>query len=139
MFERILSVTKNYAIVKGSYDGADVRVVADISNGEYQKQTFIDDSSVEVEEGMTLEQYKALLVRYGLNKLITDYVAINNILFDVDTTSYKYMEDYDLGDKCTVIIEDIGLVLEARIISVYEVFKDNTLEITLEFGNQKIK
>lgn len=130
---------KNYAIVKGKYNDQDVRVVADISNGGYQKQTFIDGSSVKVEDGMTLEQYKTLLVQYGLNKLITDYVAINNILFDVDPTSYKYMEDYDLGDKCTVIIEDIGLVLETRIISVYEVFKNNTLELALEFGNQKIK
>lgn len=130
---------KNYAIVKGSYDGADVRVVADISNGGYKKQTFIDGSSVEVEDGMTLEQYKALLVQYGINTLITDYVSINNILFDVDPTSYQYMKDYDLGDKCTVIIEDIGLVLETRIISVYEVFKDNQQAITLEFGNQRIK
>lgn len=130
---------KNYAIVKGKYNDEDVRVVADISNGGYQKQTFIDGSSVEVEEGMTLAQYKTLLSQHGINALITDYVSINNILFDVDATSYKYMEDYDLGDKCTVIIEDINLVLEARIISVYEVFKDNTQEITLEFGNQKIK
>lgn len=130
---------KNYAIVKGSYDGADVRVVADISNGGYQKQTFIDGSSVEVEEGMTLAQYKALLVQYGVNTLITDYVSINNILYDVDPMSYEYMKDYDLGDKCTVIIEDIGLVLEARIISIYEVFKDNTQAISLELGNQRIK
>lgn len=130
---------KNYAIVKGKFDGADVRVVADISNGDYQRQTFIDGSSVEVEEGMTLEQYKALLVQYGANKLITDYVSINNILFDVDPSEYTYMQDYDLGDKCTVIIEDINLVLETRIISIYEVFKDNTHNISLEFGNQKIK
>jgi hypothetical protein len=130
---------KNYAIVKGSYDGADVRVVADISNGAYKKQTIIDGSFVEVEDGMTLEQYKSLLVQYGVNTLITDYVSINNILFDVDARSYVYGEDYDLGDKCTVIIEDINLVLEARIISVYEVFKNNEQTITLEFGNQRIK
>lgn len=130
---------KNYGIVKGSFDGADVYVVADASNGEYQKQTFIDGSSIEVEDGMTLAQYKALLAQYGLNTLIADYVAINNIEFDVDISSYEYMVDYNLGDKCTIILEDLGLIIEQRLIAVYEVIKDNELSLSVEFGNQKIK
>ena len=49
------------------------------------------------------------------------------------------MVDYDLGDKCTIILEDIGIIIEQRLIAVYEVIKDNELSLSVEFGNQKIK
>lgn len=130
---------KNFAIVKGNYNGSDVFVEVDLSDGKYQRQVFIDGSSVESENITSLDTYKEKLSQYGKNELINNYVEVNNIAFDVDPTSYEYTVDYDLGDKCTVIIEDINLVLEARIISIYEVYKDNGHEITLEFGNQKIK
>lgn len=129
---------KNYAIVKGNYDGTDIYVVADASNGGYQKQTMIDGSSIDSED-ITLAEYKAKLQQYGFNTLLNEYVAVTNIAFDVDLESYEYMKDWDLGDKVTVIIEDINLVLEARIISAYEVYKDNRLELSVEFGNQKIR
>lgn len=128
---------RNYAIVKGSFDGADVTTVADLSNGEYQKQIVIDGSSVE-SEGLTKNAYIEKLKVFGETELLNQYADIENIAFDVDNESYEYKVDYDLGDKCTVIIEDIGLVLEGRIISVYEVYKDNRRELSVEFGNKKI-
>ena len=128
---------KNYAIVKGSFDGADVTAIADLSNGEYQKQIVIDGSSVE-SEGLTKDAYIEKLKVFGETELLNQYADVENIAFDVDNESYEYKVDYDLGDKCTVIIEDIGLVLEGRIISIYEVYKDNRRELSVEFGNKKI-
>lgn len=128
---------RNYAIVKGSFDGSDVTAIADVSNGEYQKQIVIDGSSVE-SEGLTKEQYIAKLKTFGETELFNQYADVENIAFDVDNESYEYKVDYDLGDKCTVIIEDIGLILEGRIISIYEVYKDNRRELSIEFGNKKL-
>ena len=128
---------KNYAIVKGSFDGADVTAIVDLSNGEYQKQIVIDGSSVE-SEGLTKDEYIEKLKMFGESELLNQYVDVENIAFDVDNESYEYKVDYDLGDKCTVIVEDIGLVLEGRIISIYEVYKDNRRELSVEFGNKKI-
>ena len=128
---------KNYAIVKGSFDGADVTAIADVSNGEYQKQIVIDGSSVE-SEGLTRDEYIEKLKVFGETELLNQYADVENIAFDVDNESYEYKVDYDLGDKCTVIIEDIGLVLEGRIISIFEVYKDNRRELSVEFGNKKI-
>lgn len=128
---------KNYAIVKGSFDGTDVTTIADVSNGEYQKQIVIDGSSVE-SEGLTKNAYLAKLKTFGETELFNQYTDVENIVFDVDNESYEYKVDYDLGDKCTVIIEDIGLILEGRIISIYEVYKDNRRELSIEFGNKKI-
>ena len=128
---------KNYAIVKGSFDGADVTAIADVSNGGYQKQIVIDGSSVE-SEGLTKDAYIEKLKVFGETELLNQYADVENIAFDVDNESYEYKVDYDLGDKCTVIIEDIGLILEGRIISIYEVYKDNRRELSVEFGNKKL-
>ena len=128
---------RNYAIVKGSYDGADVTAVADLSDGGYQKQIVIDGSSVK-SEGLAKDKYLAKLKTFGETELFNQYVDVENIAFDVDNESYEYKVDYDLGDKCTVIIEDIGLILEGRIISIYEVYKDNRRELSVEFGNKKL-
>lgn len=128
---------KNYAIVKGSFDGAEVTAIADVSNGGYQKQIVIDGSSVE-SEGLTKDEYIEKLKVFGETELLNQYVDVENIAFDVDNESYEYKVDYDLGDKCTVIIEDIGYVLEGRIVSIYEVYKDNRRELSIEFGNKRL-
>lgn len=131
---------KNYAYVKGSYNNENIYVEADAANDyRIRREVIIDGSSVEFEEGMGLEEYRTKLQKYGLQVLANEYSSVTNVAFDVDLDSYTYGVDWDLGDKVTVKIEDMGLVLEARIISVYEVYKDNRLELSVEFGNQKIK
>ena len=46
------------------------------------------------------------------------------------------MVDYDLGTLVDIIINDIGLTMSARIIAIYEVFKEGTHTIEVEVGNQ---
>ena len=128
---------KNFAFVKGSYNSTDITVEADLSNGGYKKQIVLDGSSIE-SEGLTESQYRAKLVSYGQTELLNSYLDVENILFDTDNESYEYRIDYDLGDKCTAIIEDLGITIEGRIISIYEVYKDNRRELSIELGNKKI-
>ena len=46
------------------------------------------------------------------------------------------MEDYDLGDKCDVILDSVGQSFTVRIIEVQEVFKESKHTITLIFGEK---
>ena len=133
----ILKNSKNWALVKGSYNGSDIYQEVDLSGGEYKRKICID-ANVDAED-MTEAQYKQKLTEYGQNELLSKYMSVQNVTFKVNSKSYEYLKDYDLGDKCDIIINDIGVALEARIITIYEVWKNNTHQLTLEFGNQKIK
>lgn len=128
---------KNYAVVGGSGEGVD-RIIqnVDLSAGGYRKKIFIDQKNTTYNSSeQTLADYKNELYQAGLEKLL-DYQIINNVIFDVATANLEYLVDYNLGDRCDIIIDDLNLSLEARIISIYEVLKENQHTITLEFGNK---
>ena len=129
---------KNYAVIGGqAIDDVTIHTTLDLSGGGYQKQTYIDASSVAYDDTLiTLAQYKLNLQTYAATKL---GLSVNNVTFDAIADSYEYMSDYDLGDKCDIIIDEIGLELEARIISIAEVIESNEHTITLEFGDQIIR
>lgn len=73
------------------------------------------------------------------DKELTKYTDKQNIEFQIYRGSYQYMIDYDLGDLISVEISEIGLSLDARIISCYEVVKEGVWELTLEIGTPLIK
>lgn len=128
---------KNYAVVAGTGQ-ADERITVDvdISNNAYKKKLFVDARNEKYDPSkQTLEQYKLELRQKGIEKLL-NYKNVTNIVFNPLANSYMYLEDYDLGDKCDIIISDIGISIEARIIAVYEVFKNNIHSIELEFGDK---
>lgn len=134
------SALKNYAVIGGSGEGKDrIYEVLDLSNGGYKKKVFVDarDVSYNAEE-QTLAQYKLELKQRGLEKML-EHKIIQNFTFKPKGSSYEYLVDYSKGDKCDVLLEDIGVELETRIVNVFEVFKDNQRTIELEFGNTKIK
>lgn len=130
---------KNWALVGGSGEEPNrIFTEIDLSNGGYKKKIFIDGKGESYdEEKQTLDEYKASLRQYGLEKML-DYQVIQNVDFKSTESGYVYLQDFDLGDKCDVIIEPLKLSLEARIIAVYEVFKDNQHTIELEFGNKRL-
>ena len=88
---------------------------------------------------MTQEEYIAALQQYGREQLLNTYSTVINIQTDILTGSYEYMSDFDIGDKCDIVIGAIGMTVEARIIAIYEVIKSGSHTLTLEFGNQVIK
>lgn len=132
---------KNYAIIGGQGEGADrIMTSVDLSGGGYKKEIFIDASSVEYDkEKMTLAQYISSLQKYGLTQMITNHSMINNVEFDVLEGSYEYLTDFDVGDKCDTVINEMDLVMEARIIGAYEVVKNGNHTVSLEFGDQIFK
>lgn len=131
---------KNYAVIKGSMNNdTPVYAFADLSNGNYKNKIYLEGSSITYEEGMTEQDYKNALVQYGKEQLLNSYSTVINIQVDILTGSYEYMNDFDLGDKCNIVIGAIGMTVEARIIAIYEVIKSGSHTLTLEFGNQVIK
>lgn len=132
---------KNCAVVAGSGEGAErINVTVDIRSSPHEgiKKLFVDDRNTTFDsEKQTLEQYKLELNQNGLEKL-EEYKRIINIDFNVIGDTFEYMNDYDLGTKCDVIINDIELAVEARIIAIYEVFKEGKHTIELEVGDKII-
>ena len=127
---------KNYFVVAGGEEGVNrVVEVVDLSSGGYKKMVFIDARDLQQQEGQSLDDYKLELRQRGLEKA-QDYLKITNITVNPVTSSYVYLEDYDLGDKCDIIVEELGIMIKARIIAVYEVIKNGYTTIELEFGDK---
>lgn len=126
---------KNYAVVAGEGEGeARVHVIVDISNGAPLKKIYIDARDLQKEDGNTDYEYKELLRQRGLEKLL-DYADISNVDFKaVDKTTY--LKDYDLGDKCDIVISDLGVSYQSRIIGIDETIKENKQEINLIMGDK---
>ena len=57
---------------------------------------------------------------------------------NVTNDTFRYLIDFDLGDLVDVILDELGLKIQARIVSVKEVFKQNTQTVTLELGDKMI-
>lgn len=130
---------KNYAIVCGQ-DQAENRKVAyvDLSGGGYKRILYIDARSERWDpDKQTEEEYLAGLQQIGLDKLL-DYTIIINVDIQAAASGFVYLQDWDLGDLVDVIVSDIGLTMQARIITVREVFKEGNHTIEIELGDKKL-
>ena len=133
------SNAKNYAVVAGEGEGADRKVAyADLSNGGYKKQLFVDAKSERYDpEKQTQEEYLESLRQKGYDQLLR-YQETQNINIDVSQSTFQYLRDFDLGDLVDAAVEDIGLALQARIVSIHEVLKQNNQTVTIELGDKKL-
>lgn len=130
---------RNYAIVAGQ-DQAENRKIAyvDLSNGGYKKVLYIDARSEQWDPAKQTEaEYIASLQQLGLDTLL-DYAIIINIDIQAAASGFVYREDWDLGDVVDVIVADMGLSMQARIITVREVFKEGNHTIEIELGDKKL-
>lgn len=130
---------KNYAIVAGQDQGENRKVaVADLSGGGYRRMLYVDARDLRWDpEKQTEADYLAALQQRGLEKLL-EYQAVRNVEIQAGGGSFVYLRDWDLGDKVDVIVESIGLAMEARIVTVREVFKQNNHTVEIELGSKKL-
>ena len=129
---------KNYAIVTGQ-DQAENRKVAyaDLSGGGYKRVLYVDGKSEQWDpEKQTETEYLAGLRQMGMDKLL-DYQIVSNVDIQAAASGFEYLRDWDLGDLVDVIVADIGLSMQARIITVREVFKQNNHTVEIELGDKK--
>ena len=131
---------KNYAIICGEGQSEEriyVEYDARKDKNEKIRKLFVDARSERMGDDTTLADYKNVLIQKGIEKLAECQIE-ENINFNLDTDSYEYKVDFDLGDKVDVVVDDIGLVMTARIRNVFEVIKSGYRTLELEVDNLKI-
>lgn len=133
------SAFKNYAIIPimddGETVGADV-LYLDWSNGGYKKEIVFDMRSEWPDEYTTDKQFKEQKLQEAA-EMLAEYAIVEDI--DVEVIDNQgYLTNYDLGDKCDVILSDIGLQMESRIVQIEEVIKSDGHSVTIGLGNKRI-
>ena len=63
-----------------------------------------------------------------------DHYKVEEISINVLQEKFIYMQDYDLGDICAALIDDLEQMYYARIEEVNETHKNNMIEIQLVLG-----
>lgn len=128
---------RNYAVVAGQDEGENRKIAyADNSNGGYKKILFVDARNERWDaEQQTEDEYLEGLQQKGFEKLL-DYQNERNIEVNVTDETFQYLIDFDIGDLVDVILEELGINMQARIVAVKEVFKQNTHTVTLELGDK---
>lgn len=77
---------------------------------------------------------------YNHFKRIRKIDRLNNIkTFEgsiLNYTTFKYQEDFELGDIVTIQNKDWGVTMNARIIEAQEVYEESGFNLELTFGNK---
>lgn len=132
---------KNYAVVigNGKYEeGNQIEVDVDLrsSANDYAQVLYVDQTGATYDSSeQTLAEYNAQLYQAGLEEL-AKYTDVTSVTFDTIDRGLTYLQDYDLGDKCDVILDSVSMSFTVRIIEVQEVFKENKHTVTLQFGEK---
>lgn len=132
---------KNYAIIPANGRESDNReqnvYYIDISNGERHREIVFDYRSAVPEDGQSMADFEAAIKQEAMERLLS-FARIEDVnVLPVGDTGY--MIDYDLGDKCDVVLTDVGVKMETRIVEVYEVFKaESGHSVTVGLGNKRI-
>lgn len=131
---------KNYAIIPIMDDGETVgadTLYLDWSNGGYRKEIVFDMRSSWPDEYTTDAEFKQQVLQQAA-EMLQEYAVVEDI--DINQADNSgYMKDYDLGDKCDVILTDIGVTMETRIVQIEEVFKASEgHSVTIGLGNKRL-
>ena len=124
---------RNYAYIL--YDGGTrtIDLRADPTT-EPARELYVD-TGMSKEDGQTTAKFLAAVDSEARTQL-DEYAKVINIDADVIQRNYRYLTDYDLGDKCDVQDDRLKLAFETRIIEINEVWKENQHTASLQFGDK---
>ena len=126
---------RNYAVVQYTLAEDDAFMELDLRAGTETKRILFIQSPVSQEEGQSDADYQAA-VESDARTQMEEYEAVLNLDADVLQRNSFYLTDYDLGDKCDIRDDRLGLAFEARIIEINEVWKNNEHKVGVQFGNR---
>lgn len=127
---------KNFAYVAGMGEG-EQRVMITVNqakDGEDIKELWVEARDLQRAEGQSETDYHNQLITRGEQKL-SEYQQIESVFFDVDTT---VAGQYEIGDKCTYINTNIGIIAEGRITETKEVWERKGYKKSLVFGEGQL-
>lgn len=81
--------------------------------------------------------YEGDLETRGTGYLKENYGTVTNLDTGVVDT-YGYLRDWDLGDLVEMDVSTVGLVKQARIVAVDEVYESGSSKISIEIGEEKL-
>ena len=135
-YERDITDHCNFAYVVG--DGVTVEI--DQTNGARRRELYVRGStSRKNDDGSTMTdaQYREKLRQEGLEKLKDKQVA-EVLSGTANSKNLRYRIDYNLGDLCTCVNQQIGKMTDKRIVEIKEVFEDGNVEILPKFGEDTV-
>lgn len=95
-------------------------------------------------DGIELVPTNAVTIVSQMNKqaqmdMLNNY-KIEEIEVTVIQERFYYLKDYDLGDRCTVVVDALHQMYVVRIEEIREIHRNNMVEIELVFGTpRKVK
>lgn len=118
---------------KNNIDYTDIQAAIN-NDGDFSKFLYIETSLNKKDYASTNAYVNAIhtAAKEELSKhvkeAIFDFVAVAG--------SYVYMEDFDLGDKCSLEVPEIHLSKDAILIECIEVIKKGTHTLTMKFDTE---
>lgn len=132
---------KNMALVAGQGEGTARKLVAinDQCSGFNRRELFVDAKDLpqkrEDDSLIPDTEYENILTERGKSKL-SEVQRLQTFEAGVSVTSNLiYKQDFDLGDKVTILNERWNVLLNTRITTIEEIYENNILDIRVNFGS----
>lgn len=134
---------KNFAYVAGEGEGTDrVAVTVDLRNErEDLRELYVDARDLARDDGegniTPMEKYQEQLRQRGREKL-TEHRLVETVSGDADlNANLVYRKDFDLGDLCTYVNTEIGVITEKRITEIVETYEGGRQTLDIVFGDDE--
>lgn len=92
-----------------------------------------DECDLKVTTASNQQMIRNLMRKKAQIDMLDNY-KVESIEVNVIQVKYEYMKDYDLGDTCVVLIDDLKQKYHARIEKINETHKNSMIEIQLVLG-----
>ncbi len=110
-------------------------VLVDESNGEKLKRLYVDAGEIYSSKKICHTNNIWTLSKKEAKEYLNKHKNILNIDFDF-IGRYGVQRNFDLGDKCDIVLKNTDEEYQSRIIGVDELIKENRKEIKLQFGDK---
>ena len=139
-YEKDSSDFKNYAFVKG-VKANETEIMVEVDNRsdstEERREIFVDATDADQEvDGKTMSEseFVEVLRQRGLEAL-AEYPMIEAANGDIrGGGNLIYRQDFDLGDLCEFVDNEVGIMAVGRISEITETIENNTTEIAASIG-----
>ena len=92
---------------------------------------FINDETLDPQAGDIAHKLSAMA---DASTRLHELEDVVNLEFDFVNSSYKYIEDFELGDVVSVDLPELNVSLDTQIIACHEVIKQGVWSMSMEVG-----
>lgn len=134
-FTRTLDTRNVCYVVNGDEDNNEDETVTVITvdDGRPRAEVWVQDNT-QLTADMTMREFRQSIRQTGLNKLAEYNIADTGEC----TIDGSIATPYGLGDRCTYVNSQTGIVFEQRITEVREVYEANNVSTTIVIGKDQL-